>query len=189
MNRPQNRLSIDAHTGLLLPALQVPSPNFDDRPEGSAAELIVVHCISLPPGRYGKDHIVAFFRNELDSNVDPYFATIAHLQVSAHLLIARDGSISQFVSFNKRAWHAGESSYCGRSRCNDFSIGVELEGTDDSPFEAAQYVSLRRAISALRATYPTLKDAPVVGHSDIAPGRKTDPGREFDWGQLDASSS
>lgn len=189
MDQSQSHLSVDAQTGLLLPALQVPSPNFDDRPESCVADLIVVHCISLPPGRYGEGHIVAFFRNELDPSEHPYFEEIVHLKVSAHILIERNGQITQFVSFNKRAWHAGESSHCGRTGCNDFSIGIELEGSDDSPFEAAQYASLRNAIAALRAGYPGLADAPVVGHSDIAPGRKTDPGSEFDWSQLDASGS
>jgi N-acetyl-anhydromuramoyl-L-alanine amidase len=146
--------------------------------------LIVVHGISLPPGQFGNGWIERFFRNDLPADADPYFATIADLEVSAHMLIGRDGALVQFVPFDKRAWHAGRSTYCGRTACNDFSVGIELEGTDDVPYTAAQYRSLASLIFALRRAYSSLRDAEVVGHSDIAPGRKTDPGPSFDWTEL-----
>jgi AmpD protein len=146
----------------------------------------VVHCISLPPGEFGGGWIEQFFCNELPADVHPYFAEIQPLKVSAHVLITRDGSIIQFVPFNKRAWHAGESCFRGRERCNDFSIGIELEGTDTHAFEDAQYAALAELIRALRYNYPDLRSEDVVGHSDIAPGRKTDPGSGFDWARLKA---
>jgi AmpD protein len=175
---------IDPTTGWLQGVRHVVSPNCDDRPDGSALTLIVVHGISLPPGRFGNGWIERFFCNDLPANADPYFATICTLEVSAHVLIGRDGGLTQFVPFAKRAWHAGQSSYCGRSACNDFSVGIELEGTDDLPYARPQYVALARLIRTLRQAYPSLREAEVVGHSDIAPGRKTDPGPAFDWREL-----
>lgn len=160
---------------------KVPSPNCDARPPGASLDLIVVHGISLPPGRFGGPWIDDLFVNRLDPGVHPYFASIADLAVSAHVLIARDGRLTQYVGFDQRAWHAGVSEYRGRARCNDFSVGIELEGADDVPYEPAQYETLARLVRALRAAYPTLRDAPLVGHCDIAPGRKTDPGPAFDW--------
>jgi AmpD protein len=156
----------------------VPSPNCDERPAGSPIDLLVVHAISLPPGKFGGPEIEALFTNTLDPAAHPYFAGIAGLKVSAHFLIRRDGAIIQFVACGKRAWHAGVSSWRGRERCNDFSIGVELEGTDEVPFEDAQYRSLAVLTDALAAAYPL---AHVAGHSDVAPGRKTDPGPCFEW--------
>lgn len=158
-----------------------PSPNCDARPPGTSLDLIVVHGISLPPGRFGGPWIDDLFTNRLDPAAHPYFESIAHLEVSTHLLICRAGRLTQYVGFEQRAWHAGVSSYCGRERCNDFSIGIELEGADDVPYEEVQYASLARVVRALRRCYPSLARAPVVGHSDIAPGRKTDPGPAFDW--------
>jgi AmpD protein len=147
-------------------------------------DLIVVHGISLPPGRFGEGWIDRLFLNELPAAADPYFATVAEQKVSAHVLVTRDGALTQYVSFNRRAWHAGHSLYCGRSACNDYSVGIELEGTDDLPYAAAQYESLAAVVRALRNGYPSLRNAEIVGHSDIAPGRKTDPGPAFDWNVL-----
>jgi AmpD protein len=173
-------------TGAAAPVRFVASPNFDERPEGAAIELLVVHAISLPPGEFGGPGIEALFLNRLDPAADPYYAAIAHLRVSAHFLIRRDGALVQFVPCTQRAWHAGESSWRGRSRCNDFSIGVELEGSDEVPFEDAQYGTLEALTAALAAVYPL---AGVAGHSDIAPGRKTDPGPFFDWPRFHAASA
>jgi AmpD protein len=164
-------------------ARRVASPNFDERPDGSAISLVVVHAISLPPGRFGGDAIERLFTNTLDANADPYFRAIVGLRVSAHFLLRRDGEMLQFVSCLARAWHAGVSSWQGIERCNDFSIGVELEGCDELPFTDAQYPVLVALIASLRATYPIKA---VVGHSDIAPGRKTDPGPHFCWPRLGA---
>lgn len=158
--------------------LREPSPNFDVRPEGVAIDLLVIHNISLPPGQFGGPHIADLFGNRLDCGAHPYFDQLCTLRVSAHFLIRRDGTVMQFVSANHRAWHAGVSSFCGRERCNDFSIGIELEGTDFEAFEAIQYDRLADLTNALRARYP-LTD--VMGHEHIAPGRKTDPGPFFDW--------
>jgi AmpD protein len=157
------------------------SPNCDARPIGVVPDLIVIHNISLPPGEYGGGWIEALFDNQLDPNKHPYFLEIYRLQVSSHLLIHRSGDITQFVPFHMRAWHAGESCYGDRQRCNDFSIGVELEGTDEQPFESEQYRSLIKVIKVLLATYPTLSKEAIVGHEHIAPGRKTDPGPAFNW--------
>ena len=168
-------------SGIVRAARQVPSPNCDDRPQGTKISLLVVHNISLPPARFGGDAVEQFFTNRLDPSAHPYFATIAGQRVSAHFLIRRDGRLIQFVPCERRAWHAGESRWRGRERCNDFSIGVELEGTDELPYEAAQYAMLVRLIRALRQHYPI---ADVAGHSDIAPGRKTDPGSAFDWARF-----
>lgn len=172
-------MNIENHR--LQQARQVDSPNFNERPTGSVPELLVIHSISLPPGEFGGPWIEHLFENRLDPAAHPYFATIHHLQVSAHLLIRRDGALEQFVPFDKRAWHAGQSRHQGRENCNDFSIGIELEGTDDSPFEPVQYQQLADVIRTLIHTYPGLSRDQVVGHSDIAPGRKTDPGTGFDW--------
>ena len=177
-------MKIDPQTGLLDEARQVPSPNFDDRPSGALMDLLVVHNISLPPGEFGGPWIDALFTNQLDSNAHPYFKDIHQMQVSAHALIRRDGEIVQYVPFHKRAWHAGKSNYCGRERCNDFSIGIELEGCDTREFEQSQYEQLARLIKALLQTYPQLSTEHIVGHSDIAPQRKTDPGPCFDWAKL-----
>lgn len=171
------RFTLDA-AGVVGEALQIASPNCDERPDPADIALIVVHGISLPPGEYGGDGIVELFTNRLDPAAHPYYASVAALRVSAHVLIRRDGALLQFVPCAKRAWHAGASCWNGRERCNDFSIGIELEGTDDEAYTDAQYEALTALVDALCARYP-IED--VVGHSDIAPGRKTDPGRFFDW--------
>ncbi len=167
--------------GFLSSARKVLSPNFDDRPVNEDICLLVIHGISLPPGEYGNSCIEHFFCNNLDVGVHPYFSDIAMLKVSSHVLIKRDGSIVQFVSFDKRAWHAGQSEYLGRSRCNDFAIGIELEGTDSDPYSADQYDSLVCITKTLISHYPNITKDTIVGHKDIAPGRKTDPGDSFDW--------
>ena len=176
---------VDPATGLVVGARRVLSPNYDERPLDAELGLIVVHGISLPPGEFGNGWIDRFFCNDLPADAHPYFATIQNLMVSAHVLIARDGTLTQYVPFDRRAWHAGRSEYCGRSACNDFSVGVELEGTDELPYAEAQYRALGQLIVALRRGYPSLRRAEVVGHSDIAPGRKTDPGPAFDWALLE----
>ncbi len=165
--------------GLLAGCEYIPSPNCDDRPAG-AIELLVIHNISLPPGEFGGDGVQRLFTNTLDATAHPYYPAIAGIKVSAHFLLRRDGRIIQFVPCSKRAWHAGESCWQGRSCCNDFSIGVELEGSDAAPFTAAQYATLERLTKALRAAYPICG---IAGHSDISPQRKTDPGPCFDWGR------
>jgi len=144
-------------------------------------DLLVIHNISLPPGEFGVDHIEALFTNTLDPTAHAYFAEIAHLNVSAHFLVRRDGELVQFVSTDARAWHAGESAWCERTNCNDFSVGIEMEGTDDIPYETVQYQALSRLVGALREYYPAMAPDAMVGHSEIAPGRKTDPGTAFDW--------
>jgi AmpD protein len=177
-------LHVDPATGLLDAARQVPSPNCDERPAGTTVDLLVVHGISLPPQRFGGPYIDALFSNTLDPAADPYFAAIAHLRVSAHLLIRRDGELVQYVPFHRRAWHAGNSCHDGRERCNDFSIGIELEGADDVAYEPVQYERLAAVAAALMDAYPGLRPARIAGHCDIAPGRKTDPGPAFDWARL-----
>lgn len=177
-------LVIDTVTGLIATARQVPSPNCDERPADMAPELIVIHGISLPPGEFGGPWIDALFTNTLDPAAHPYFQEIHQLRVSSHLLIRRDGELVQYVPLHRRAWHAGVSSHCGRERCNDFSIGIELEGTDELPYTPVQYQMLGTVIAALRAAYPALAAGQIAGHSDIAPGRKTDPGPCFDWPRL-----
>lgn len=176
-------MKINETTGLLNECIQCPSPNKDTRPENTAIDLIVIHSISLPPEQYGGDAIEQFFQNELDKTQHPYFEEIHTLEVSSHILIKRTGEIVQFVPFNERAWHAGQSNYRGRECCNDFSIGIELEGSDTDQFEEAQYQQLTRLITALQEAYPSISDN-ITGHSDIAPGRKTDPGTGFDWEKL-----
>ena len=167
--------------GWLRGARRVESPNHDARPDGMVVSMLVVHAISLPPDEFGGDGILRFFTNTLDPAEHPYYAQIASLRVSAHFLIRRSGELIQFVSCERRAWHAGVSSWKGRDRCNDYSIGVELEGCDDRPFEEAQYVQLNRLMEGLCKRYGI---ETVVGHADIAPGRKTDPGPSFDWSRL-----
>lgn len=175
---------IDADSGWITGVRRVVSPNCAPRPEGAVAELIVIHGISLPPGEFGGAWIDRLFRNELPADAHPYFAGIQGMRVSAHLLIDRAGACTQYVPLTMSAWHAGESEYRGRCGCNDFSVGIELEGTDDVPYEAAQYATLGRLIGGLRRAVSSLRDADVVGHCDIAPGRKTDPGPSFDWARL-----
>jgi AmpD protein len=161
-------------------ARQVPSPNFDDRPDAAAIELLVVHNISLPPGQFAGEAVIEFFTNRLDPSAHPYYPAIAGLKVSSHFLVRRDGALIQFVPCGKRAWHAGQSEWRGRTRCNDFSVGIELEGCDDLPFTESQYSVLARLAEVLGRAYPIRE---VVGHCDIATpvGRKTDPGPHFDW--------
>jgi N-acetyl-anhydromuramoyl-L-alanine amidase len=178
-------LSIDLPAGWLSNVRRLASPNCDPRPAGCGPELIVIHGISLPPGRYGGPWIDRLFMNSLPADADPYFATIQDLRVSSHVLIARDGALTQYVPFNMRAWHAGASTWCGRETCNDFSIGIELEGTDEEPYDDRQYPVLADLIAALQRAYPALASGAVAGHSDIAAGRKTDPGPAFDWRHLD----
>lgn len=175
---------IDPETGWLDGVSRLRSPNSDDRPADCAPSLIVVHGISLPPGEFGGPWIDRLFTNSLPAAGHAYFAEIAHLRVSAHVLIRREGELRQYVPFTARAWHAGESSYCGRGACNDFSIGIELEGTNELPYADAQYERLTALVAALRRTYASLRDADIVGHEHIAPGRKTDPGPTFDWNRL-----
>ena len=176
---------LDASSGLLAEVQQVVSPNSDKRPAGCEPDLIVVHGISLPPGEFGGPWIDQLFTNTLPADGHPYFAKIAGLRVSAHFLIRRDGRLVQYVPVNKRAWHAGESCFESRERCNDFSIGIELEGEDQIPYEEVQYQCLVRLIDSLRAQIDSLSNARIVAHSDISPGRKTDPGEAFDWQHLD----
>ena len=164
--------------GLVDKARFIASPNFDKRPKDVPIELLVVHAISLPPGQFGGPGIVQLFTNQLNPAEHPYYLGLVDAQVSAHFLIRRNGELIQFVPCSKRAWHAGASSWHGRSRCNDFSLGVELEGTNDEPFTDTQYIELSDLFRVLRQTYPIVD---CVGHSDIAPGRKTDPGPHFDW--------
>ncbi len=177
-------MKINDETGLLDQARQVRSPNYDQRPAGMLPELIVIHNISLPPGEFGGAAIDDLFTNQLDAAAHPYFASIADLRVSAHILIRRDGELVQYVPFGQRAWHAGQSAYAGRTRCNDFSIGIELEGTDDVPYADVQYQQLSALIGCLLGHYPSLSAEHIAGHVDIAPGRKTDPGESFDWQRL-----
>lgn len=172
--------SFQIQQGLLQQARQVPSPNFNQRPEGVVPRLIVLHNISLPPSQFGGGYIEQFFQNNLDPNFHPYFKTIEGLKVSAHVLILRTGEIIQFVNFNDRAWHAGRSSYWGVPECNDYSIGIELEGADDQPFTDAQYDALTQLVFSIQQAYPQTRYH-LTGHSDIAPGRKTDPGDYLDW--------
>jgi N-acetyl-anhydromuramoyl-L-alanine amidase len=174
-------MKIEPATGLLPGVRQVLSPHFDARPAGAVPELIVVHGISLPPGEFGGPWIDRLFTGHLPPDAHPYFRDVARGRVSAHALIRRNGQIVQYVPFGERAWHAGQSQYRGRSACNDFSVGIELEGTDHVPYTDAQYEQLALVVQALLATYPLLAAEHIVGHSDIAPGRKTDPGPAFDW--------
>lgn len=167
--------------GWLVGVRHLPSPNFNARPKETDIDALIIHNISLPPRQYGGGFIERFFQNQLPHHEHPYFETIKGLEVSSHLLIARDGSITQFVSFDDRAWHAGVSELAGRPNCNDFAIGIELEGCDDVAYESAQYQSLVSVTDALMRHYPQLSRERIVGHCDIAPDRKTDPGEAFDW--------
>jgi AmpD protein len=183
-SRAPNRarpLVVDAG-GYVGAARRIPSPNCDDRPQDTPISLVVVHGISLPPGQFGGDGVERLFTNRLDPAAHPYFEGIAQLRVSSHFLVRRDGSLVQFVSCASRAWHAGESTWRGVPRCNDYSIGIEVEGTDAKPYEDAQYAELARLCRALARRYPI---ADIVGHCDIAPGRKSDPGPAFDWARLE----
>ena len=162
----------------------VASPNYGERPRGSKVELVVVHNISLPPGEFGGPYIADLFTNSLDPQEHPYFEEIAHLRVSAHFLIRRDGDVVQFVSTQDMAWHAGVSQWRSREKCNEFSIGIELEGTDTHLYTREQYARLEEIIRKCRAVHPDIEEDAIVGHSDIAPGRKTDPGESFDWQDL-----
>jgi AmpD protein len=162
-------------------AVRVPSPNCSERPDPDDISLLVIHNISLPPGEFGGPHIDALFCNRLDPAVHPYFAGICELRVSAHLLLRRDGTVVQYVPFDRKAWHAGRSSFEGRAECNEYSIGIELEGTDELPYTAAQYRTLIELTQLLLQHYPRLAPERITGHADIAPGRKTDPGPAFDW--------
>lgn len=168
--------------GALLPgACFIPSPNCDERPPGEIIQLVVIHAISLPPGEFGGDAIELLFTNRLDPTAHAHYPEIHALRVSAHFLIRRDGALIQFVPCDKRAWHAGWSKWNGRDHCNDFSLGIELEGCDELPFEDAQYRTLEHLLSVLKRSYPLTA---AVGHADIAPGRKTDPGPHFDWRRI-----
>lgn len=170
--------------GWLAPVHRLPSPNCDRRPTDTIIDLLVVHSISLPPGQFGGAWIDELFCNRLDVGAHPDFQDLAGCTVSAHLLIDRTGAVTQYVPFHLRAWHAGESCFRRRTRCNDFSIGIELEGCDDVPYEPVQYQRLAAVIQLLQAHYPALQRDHIVGHSDIAPQRKTDPGKAFDWAHL-----
>jgi N-acetyl-anhydromuramoyl-L-alanine amidase len=177
-------LTIDRGTGLADGATLLLSPNRDARPPAATVDLIVIHGISLPPGGYAGDEVEAFFQNRLDTGRHPYYATIGALRVSAHFYLRRDGRLVQFVPVHERAWHAGVSVYGARDACNDFAVGIELEGTDEEPYDERQYPALAALIVALRRAYPTLAADALAGHSDIAPARKTDPGPHFDWERL-----
>lgn len=168
-------------TGRISFARWTPSPNFGPRPDGAGISLLVVHNISLPPGQFGGREIEDFFCNQLDHSAHPYFKTIEGVQVSAHLLIRRDGALVQFVSLLDRAWHAGRSCFEGQEECNDFSIGIELEGTDDTPYTPEQYRMLAKVADLIMTAWPDVTANRITGHCDIAPGRKSDPGPAFDW--------
>jgi AmpD protein len=171
-----------AASGWYRRARRIDSPNRDARPAGMPVELLVLHNISLPPGRFGGSGVEELFTNRLDAAAHPYYATIAGIKVSAHFFLRRSGGLIQFVSCQERAWHAGASSWRGRGRCNDFSIGIEIEGTDERPYTQRQYARLAALMPQLRAAFPALHG--VAGHSEIAPGRKTDPGPAFDWNRF-----
>jgi AmpD protein len=177
-------LHVDRDSGLVLEARQTPSPNSDDRPDADDISLIVVHGISLPPGEFGGPWVEHLFTNRLDCSRHAYFEGLRGVRVSAHLFIRRDGELIQFVPLHRRAWHAGESSFGERVRCNDFSIGIELEGTDEVPYTSEQYRRLTVLSRTLMAAYPAITPARMVGHCDIAPQRKTDPGPHFEWSRL-----
>lgn len=188
-NQKNQDLRINPESGLAEGIDFIASPNEDARPDETDISLIVIHSISLPPGEYGGGWIEQLFTNRLPANAHPYFEEIHQLEVSAHVLISRDGHLQQFVPFHRRAWHAGQSNYQGREQVNDFSIGIELEGTDTDLFEDAQYQALAQLILELERSYPQIDRQRLAGHSDIAPGRKTDPGTGFDWAKLDQNLS
>lgn len=174
-------MQVDVQTGLLSNANFYQTTHFNVRSNERDMSLVVLHCVSLPPGQFGGDDVIDFFQGKLDCQKEPYYAQLKGVRVSAHLFIRRDGEVVQFVPFHLRAWHAGVSRFGNRTDCNDFSIGIELEGTDTAAYTQAQYHAVNEVIAALRQAYPSLQYAPVVGHSDIAPLRKTDPGLGFDW--------
>lgn len=174
-------MRVDRAHGILAAARYVPSPNFDARPPDTVISALVIHAISMPPGEFGGADIERLFCNSLDFSCHPFYREIDGITVSAHLLIRRDGEVVQFVPFQARAWHAGASMLDGRARVNDFSIGIEMEGSDHAPFEEAQYRALVEVTRALRAAYPGITPPRIVGHADIAPERKTDPGPYFNW--------
>lgn len=189
MKQDLNRLyRVDPQTHVLQGVRYVESENFDERPQEASIDLVVIHGISLPPGQFGGKGVEQLFTNQLNPAEDPYYETISHLKVSSHLFINRKGEITQFVPFNKRAWHAGVSRYQERDKCNDFSIGIELEGTDHTPYTASQYESLKQVIQALFKAYPSIAKDAVTGHEHIAPGRKTDPGPYFMWSAIKTMS-
>ncbi|MEQ8859561.1 MAG: 1,6-anhydro-N-acetylmuramyl-L-alanine amidase AmpD [Pseudomonadales bacterium] len=173
----------------LKPATRLESPNSDERPDPAAVELVVVHGISLPPGRFGGRYVRDLFLNRLDLRAHPAFASLDGVRVSAHLFLSRRGAVTQFVPFDRRAWHAGASSWRGRSGCNDFAIGIELEGTDERRYTTSQYRRLEQVLRVLLARYPRLSPDAIVGHCEIAPGRKSDPGPAFDWPRVLAGRS
>ncbi len=174
-------MAYEIRDGWLHPARVVPSPNHDQRPPDMTIDLLVIHNISLPPGEFGGPWIDALFTNQLDRHAHPSFESIYAMRVSSHLLIRRQGEVVQYVAFDRRAWHAGASRFEGRERCNDFSIGIELEGSDHTAFEEAQYAQLLLVTRALMSAYPAINAQRITGHQHIAPGRKTDPGPFFDW--------
>lgn len=175
----KNYFNIENHW--LTPATHIESPNANERPAGESISLLVLHNISLPPGEFGGNHIIDFFTNHLDISAHKSFSSLVGMRVSSHLLVRRDGEVVQFVPFHRRAWHAGESSFDGRENCNDFSIGIEIEGTDSIAYEAVQYQQLVKVTQTLVQYYPSINKDRIVGHSDIAPERKTDPGESFNW--------
>ena len=179
-----SEFTVNPETGLISPARQCLSPNRDSRPEGATLDMVIVHGISLPPGQFGGGEIEALFLNTLDWDAHPYFDEIRGMQVSAHLLIRRDGELVQFVPFTERAWHAGESSFRGRACCNDFSVGIELEGEDETPYDERQYAVLPAVLRAVTAAYPQITAREIAGHCDVSPGRKSDPGPAFNWQRL-----
>jgi len=182
MQKPDTHHSASGQQEIWLPRLRrMPSPNRDARPPAARVELVVVHNISLPPGEFGSDMVVELFCNTLDCSRHPALLDLAGLSVSAHLFVDRKGKATQFVPLEQRAWHAGVSDWRGRTGCNDFAIGIELEGTDDRPYTAKQYRRLVSLLGAIRALYPAIGLESIVGHNEIAPGRKTDPGSVFDW--------
>ncbi len=170
--------------GWLAGVRRLASPNADERPEGVPVDLLIIHCISLPPGEFGGCWIDDLFCNRLDFDAHPYFHGLRGLRVSSHLLVRRDGRVTQYVPLHRRAWHAGASAWEGRGRCNDYSIGIELEGTETLGYSDAQYLALARLTREIRRAFPAITDKRIVGHSDVAPGRKTDPGPAFDWARL-----
>ena len=184
MGANKSQLKIDQHSSLLMDTPYIASENCDERPDPRDISLVVIHGISLPPGQFGGPEVEQFFTNKLDHHSHPFFQKIRDLHVSSHLFIRRDGRIIQFVPFEKRAWHAGQSEYEGKQRCNDFSIGIELEGTDDVAYTEHQYEQLAAVIEAILQAFPDTSRDRIVGHADIAPGRKTDPGPAFDWTKL-----
>lgn len=179
-----SEFTVNPETGLISPARQCLSPNRDTRPESATLDMVVIHGISLPPGQFGGGEIEALFLNTLNWDAHPYFGEIRGMQVSAHLLIRRDGELVQFVPFTERAWHAGESSFRGRACCNDFSVGIELEGEDETPYDDRQYAVLPAVLGAVTAAYPQITAREIAGHCDVSPGRKSDPGPAFDWPRL-----